>query len=162
MNQAIGVLCNCGCRILLSTGFKCNHLLTVLKVCPLWRKCSQLKKAAEVYALLWSFYSAFCHRLPLQSLCHGPKVGDGSQTNPRQFSEGSSDTFSLTSELAVLTILLQVWNSLLHCVLSEEMQRPQHVRSLIKSILIHNWSLQNNKEKAYCSVYECWLDKENY
>lgn len=59
------------------------------------------KKAAEVYALLWSFYSAFCHRLPLQSLRHGPRVGDGSQTNPRQFSEGSSDTFSPTSELAV-------------------------------------------------------------
>lgn len=48
VSQAIGVLCNRGCRILLSPGFQCNHLLTVLKVCPLWRKCSKLKKAAEV------------------------------------------------------------------------------------------------------------------
>jgi len=35
MSQAVGVPCSRGCRILLSTGFPCNHLLTVLKVCPL-------------------------------------------------------------------------------------------------------------------------------
>lgn len=84
VSQAIGVLCNRGCRILLSPGFQCNHLLTVLKVCPLWRKCSKLKKAAEACVCMALVFPLCLLHRSTPGNPRGSKGGSQSQDNPRE------------------------------------------------------------------------------
>lgn len=104
VSQAIGVLCNRGCRILLSPGFQCNHLLTVLKMCPLWRKCSKLKKAAEVCVCpaLVFLLSLLPQTFP-QGTPHGARVGDYARITP-----GSSNPPLLRQLQALLSNTLTI------------------------------------------------------